>query len=402
MAIEVKLVSLGVSITEGTIVRWLKKEGDLVEKGEAVAEVETQKVDFEIYAPESGTLLKVLFPEQTMVKVDTIIALIGDLGEDVSIYSSKMASKEEAPIKEPEARVDIGKRPKTMTQTKAFPAAKMLAKKEGIDITQVQGTGPEGQITKDDVVRYVKDRGQSGDDDRIPELEDILPLVGIRKTIADAMTASVRTAAHVTTVAEVDMTELVNLRSEIKSQWKGEGINLTYVPFVIRAAVDGINQFPIMNSQIDDGSIVIKKYINFGVVVATQGGLINPVIKRVEKKNLKEIAKELERLTSHARDRKLSLDDIRGGTMTISNPGVFGAVLATPIIYQPQSSILWMGRIAKMPVVRDDTIVIRSMMYLCVSYDHRAVDGSTAAQFLQQIRKLLESPRQLLNRESGE
>jgi len=399
MAVEVKLVGLGVSITEGTIVRWLKKEGDLVKKGEVLAEVETQKVDFEIYAPESGTLLKVLFPEQTMVKVDTIIALIGDPGEDVSTCS-EMSSSEEVVLEKPEAsvdRVDMEKPPKTMTPTKAFPAAKMLAKKEGIDITEVEGTGPAGQITKDDVARYVKDRGQPGDDERIPELEDILPLVGIRKTIADAMTASVRTAAHVTTVAEVDMTDLVNLRSEIKSQWKGEGINLTYVPFVIRAAVDGIKQFPIMNSQIDDGRIVIKRYINFGVVVATQEGLINPVIKRVEKRSLEEIAKQVERVTNQARDRKLSLDDIRGGTITISNPGVFGAVLATPIIYQPQSSILWMGRIAKMPVVRDDTIVIRSMMYLCVSYDHRAIDGSTAAQFLQQIRRLLESPHQLMD-----
>jgi len=189
----------------------------------------------------------------------------------------------------------------------------------------------------------------------------------------------------------------VELRAEIGAKWKEEGINLTYVPFVIRAAVRGIEHFPVINSQIVDNTLVIKKYINFGVVVAIQEGLITPVIRRVETKGVKQISKELEEISLRARDRKLSLEDLRGGTITLSNPGVFGAVLATPIIYQPQSAILWMGRIAKMPVVRDEAIVIRSMMYLCLSYDHRAIDGSIAAQFLQHVRRVLEDPRQLLD-----
>ena len=193
------------------------------------------------------------------------------------------------------------------------------------------------------------------------------------------------------------MTELVRLRSEIGPKWKEGGISLTYVPFVIRAAVQGIVQFPIVNSQMLKDRIVVKKYINFGVVVAIQDGLITPVLKRVEGKGLKEIARTLDEVSTRARERKLTLEDMRGGTITLSNPGVFGAVLATPIIYQPQNAILWMGRIAKMPVVRDDAIVIRSMMYLCVSYDHRAIDGSIAAQFLQHVRRSLEDPRKLLD-----
>ena len=228
-------------------------------------------------------------------------------------------------------------------------------------------------------------------------MEEVLPLVGIRKAIADGMSNSVRTAAHVTTIAEVDMTDLAQLRSEVAPRWKEEGINLTYVPFVIRAAVSSIREFPIVNSQLLKDTIVVKKYVNFGVVVAIKEGLITPVIKRVDTMDLKQIARGLDEVSVRGRERKLTLEDMRGGTITLSNPGVFGAVIATPIIYQPQNAILWMGRIAKMPVVRNDNIVIRSMMYLCVSYDHRAIDGSIAAQFLQHIRKQLEAPQQLLN-----
>jgi pyruvate/2-oxoglutarate dehydrogenase complex dihydrolipoamide acyltransferase (E2) component len=341
MAVEVKLTSLGVSITEGTIVRWVKTEGEAVKKGQVLAEVETEKVNFEIYAPESGTLLKIFYPEKTIAKVDSTVALIGASAEDISAYLKKGAEAEIVAEKTPPIRE------RGVGEIKAFPAARMLAKQQGVDITEVQGTGPEGQVTKEDVARYIRDRSQTREQERIPELEEVLPLVGTRKAIADAMSMSVRTAAHVTTVAEVDMTELVQLRSEIRPQWREEGINLTYVPFVIRAAVDGIGQFPTVNSQIINDTIVIKKYINFGVIVAIKEGLINPVIKRVETKSLKQIAKELDEVLIRARDKKLSLEDIRGGTITLSNPGIYGAVLATPIIYQPQNAILWMGRISK-------------------------------------------------------
>ncbi len=394
MAVEVKLSSLGVSITTGTIVRWLKKEGERVAKGEILAEVETEKVNFEIVAPEAGVLLKILYGEKTLAKVEATVALIGAEGEDISGILERI-SKEE---KEPEERaLAFRRREKTAAGgIKVFPAAKILAKQHEIDLGEVTGTGPGGQITKEDVEKFIA-QGQPSQEGRIPELEEILPLVGIRKTIADGMLLSVRTAAHVTTVAEVDMSELVQLRSQMGPKWKEEGINLTYVPFVIRAAVQGIGRFPIINSQILKEQIIVKKYINFGVVVAIAEGLITPVLKRVETQSLKEIAKNMDKVSNRARERKLSLEDLRGGTLTLSNPGVFGAVLATPIIYQPQNAILWMGRIAKMPVVRDEAIVIRSMMYLCLSYDHRAIDGSIAAQFLQHVRRSLEDPRKLLD-----
>jgi len=394
MVAEVKLSSLGVSITEGTIVRWLKKEGERVEKGEILAEVETEKVNFEIVAPESGVLLKIFYGEKTIARADSTVALVGTEGEDISGYLERFSRKE----KEPEGKaVPSGRRERaTAGGVKAFPAAKFLAKEHGLDLGEVVGTGPEGQITREDVEKFIAQK-QPRQEGGIPELEEILPLVGIRKAIADGMSLSVRTAAHVTTVAEVDMTELVRLRSEIGPKWKEEGISLTYVPFVIRAAIQGIGQFPIVNSQTLKDRIVVKKYINFGVVVAIQEGLITPVLKRVESKGLKDIARNLDEVSGRARERKLTLEDMRGGTITLSNPGVFGAVLATPIIYQPQNAILWMGRIAKMPVVRDDAIVIRSMMYLCVSYDHRAIDGSIAAQFLQHLRRSLEDPQKLLD-----
>jgi pyruvate/2-oxoglutarate dehydrogenase complex dihydrolipoamide acyltransferase (E2) component len=393
MAFEVKLSSLGVSITEGTIVRWLKQEGDRVEKGEILAEVETEKVNFEIVAPEAGILLKVFCGEKTIAKAEATVALVGAEGEDVSAWVEKIRQEREGP--EGEAP-PLEKRERTAAEkTKAFPAAKFLAKEHGIDLAEVTGTGPGGQVTKEDVEKFIA-RKQPRREEGIPDLEEILPLVGIRKAIADGMSLSVRTAAHVTTVAEVDMTELVKLRAELGPQWKDEGISLTYVPFVVRAAARGIEKFPIINSQTLPDRIIVKKYINFGVVVAIAEGLVTPVLKRVESKSVKEIARMMEDISARARERKLSLEDIRGGTITLSNPGTFGAVLATPIIYQPQNAIVWMGRIAKMPVVREDAIVIRSMMYLCLSYDHRAIDGSIGAQFLQSVRKSLEAPVTLL------
>jgi len=393
MAFEVKLSSLGVSITEGTIVRWLKQEGDRVEKGEILAEVETEKVNFEIVAPEAGVLLKVFYGEKTIAKAEATVALVGTEGEDVSAMVEKVLQER----KEPEEKAAPPNKKERVAggKTRAFPAAKFLAKEHGIDLAEVTGTGPGGQVTKEDVEKFMA-RKQPRREEGIPELEEILPLVGIRKAIADGMSLSVRTAAHVTTVAEVDMTELVRMRTDLAPKWKDEGIGLTYVPFVIRAAARGIEKFPIINSQTLADRIIVKKYINFGVVVAIAEGLITPVLKRVESRSVKEIARMMEDISPRARDRKLGLEDIRGGTITLSNPGVFGAVLATPIIYQPQNALLWMGRIAKMPVVREDAVVIRSMMYLCLSYDHRAIDGSIGAQFLQSVRKSLETPATLL------
>jgi pyruvate/2-oxoglutarate dehydrogenase complex dihydrolipoamide acyltransferase (E2) component len=393
MAFEVKLSSLGVSITEGTIVRWLKREGDRVEKGEILAEVETEKVNFEIVAPETGILLKVFYGEKTIAKAEATVALVGAEGEDVSAYLEKVRQEKEEPGEKAAPSEKRGKA--AGARVRAFPAARLLAKERGIDPAEVTGTGPGGQVTREDVERFIS-RKMPPPEAGIPDLEEILPLVGIRKAIADGMSLSVRTAAHVTTVAEVDMTELVQLRSELAPQWKEEGISLTYVPFVIRAAARGIEKFPILNSQTLADRIVVKKYVNFGVVVAIAEGLVTPVLKRVESRSVKEIARMMEDVSARARERKLTLEDMRGGTITLSNPGVFGAVLATPIIYQPQNALLWMGRIAKMPAVREDAVVIRSMMYLCLSYDHRAIDGSIGAQFLQSVRKSLEDPGKLL------
>ena len=393
MAFEVKLSSLGVSITEGTIVRWLKKEGDQVQKDEILAEVETEKVNFEIVAPEAGILLKILYGEKTIAPVDSTVALIGEPGEDLSAYLTPKIQQEKAAGEKPLSPARTGQ--PSGGAVKASPAAKMLAKQVGVEVAEVPGTGPGGRITKEDVEKFSAQK-QPKVEGGVPELEEVIPLIGIRKAIADGMSLSVKTAAHVTTIAEVDMTELVKLRSEIGPRWKEEGFNLTYVPFVIRAAVDGIRQFPILNSQMLPDSILVKKYINFGVVVSIQEGLVTPVLQRVESKSVKEIAQALDEISARARDRKLSLQDMRGGTITLSNPGVFGAVIATPIIYPPQNSILWMGRIAKAPVVRNDDIVIRSMMYLCLSYDHRIIMGAQAVRFLQVVKKNLENPYPLL------
>lgn len=396
MAIEVRLSGMGINITEATIGKWLKQEGEAVSKGEALGEAESEKVNFEIIAPEAGTLLKCLCEEGAAASVDSLIAVLGTPGEDISAIMLEACRDERAPedpLKSVNQELPLTvDNSKTMPATvNALPAAKMLAKQRGIDIADIFGTGPGGRITVEDVKNF-NGRKQSTAETFDSEREEVIPISGMREAIADAMMASVRNSATVTTVAEIDMTGLCELRVRLKEEWAKEELAPSFVPFVIHAAVEGIRRFPLINSEIRGDKLIIKKYINFGVVVAVEDALVTPVLRDVQDKNIKQITRELSVLTAKAKARKLSGEELRGGTITLSNPGIFGAVLATPIIYPPQNAVLWMGRIAKLPVVRDDKIVIRSMMYLCLSYNHRALDGNIAAQFLQHVRQVLEIP----------
>lgn len=395
MAIEVRLSGMGINIAEATIAKWLKQEGDVVGKGDILGEAESEKVNFEIVAPESGTLLKRLHEEGAKAPVDSIIAVLGNPGEDISAIM-QAAAIESSQAGKPTVSAVAESIPKPAA-INALPAAKLLAKQRGVDIADVRGTGPGGRVTLDDVQNYSENEHlAAGTAD--PQREEVISMAGMRKVIADAMLASVRNSATVTTVAEIDMTELGELRGRLKSQWAKDELVPSFVPFVIVAAIDGIRRFPAINSEIRGDVLIVKKYVNFGVVVAVEDGLVTPVLRDAQAKTAKEITRDLAALTARAKARQLSAEELRGGTITLSNPGTFGAVMATPIIYPPQNAVLWMGRIAKTPVVRDDKIVIRSMMYLCLSYDHRALDGNIAAQFLQHVRQLLETPDALFQR----
>jgi 2-oxoglutarate dehydrogenase complex dihydrolipoamide succinyltransferase (E2) component len=389
MAKEVRLAALTESMLEGTITGWLKQVGESVDAGEPLLEVETDKANVEVPSPHSGTLLRILVPEGEVAPVDGLLAYIGGPSEEVETGPRPVHA--EVDVSTPEvARERLrSDEPGLSGPRRISPVARRLAKEHGIDdLAQVQGTGPRGLITADDVRQLI-----TSDGDGAPSLrktkygnEEIVPLKGIRKTIADRMALSRRTAADVTTFTEVDVTALMNLRCET---------DITVTAYVVRAVVEGLKEFPAVNSSLIDDQIIIKHYINVGVAVALEDGLVVPVIHNAQNKSLVGIAQELAELTSKARSGSLSLDELSGGTFTVTNSGIFGSAFFTPIINYPESAILGVGKIERKPIVIGDGIFIRSMMYLATSYDHRVIDGATAVRFLQSVKAHLEDPASL-------
>ncbi|MBI5967601.1 MAG: 2-oxo acid dehydrogenase subunit E2 [Deltaproteobacteria bacterium] len=402
MAFEVQMPSLGLSIAEGTIEQWLKKEGDRVEKGDLLVAIMTEKVTVEIPAGVSGILLKIICPAGTKVKVGQTIAFIGSPGEIVEAIPTTA----EAPIPPPAHSSGHLFTLKERGDLKVSPLALRIATEHGVDIRQVAAQYPGEKIGKDEVLEFIEKRkGKGPEKETVPPFsgaavmgdEEVKPLSGPLRAMAEHMALSARTAARVTTIAEVDMTELIKLRNSLKEKFQQEyGINLTFVPFIMRAIWEGVKEFPILNASLRGEEVVIHGQVNVGVAVDTGESLLVPVVKDVANKGIVELSREVTRLTEKAREGRLSLQDIQGGTISLTNAGVYGALLATPIIHQPQSAILWMGKIMETPVVRDGEIVIRSMMYLCFSYDHRIIMGAQAVRFLQVVKRALENPYPLL------
>jgi 2-oxoglutarate dehydrogenase complex dihydrolipoamide succinyltransferase (E2) component len=404
MAVEVQMPSIGLSIPEGTIERWLKKEGDSVAKGELLVAITTEKVTVEIPAEVSGVLLKIICPAGTKVKVGQTIAIIGGAGER-SEAVPKAGEVQYTPVSQSQAasrhteRVGRG-------DLKVSPLAVKIAADHGVDIQEVAAQFPGKKIGKDEVLDFIeKKKGKApGKELGAPPLaggvagdEEAKPLSGPLRAMAEHMGTSVRTAARVTTMAEVDMTELAKLRKALKEKFQQEyKVNLTFVPFVMRAMAEGVKEFPIVNASLRGEEVIYHRSVNVGVAVDTGESLLVPVVKDVGRKTILELSREVIQISEKARDGKLSLQDIQGGTISLTNAGVYGALLATPIIHQPQSAILWMGKVMETPVVRDGQIVIRSMMYLCLSYDHRIIMGAQAVRFLQIVKKNLETPHPLL------
>jgi 2-oxoglutarate dehydrogenase complex dihydrolipoamide succinyltransferase (E2) component len=414
MKVDVVMPEMGESISEGTIAKWLKKPGDPVERDEAILEITTDKIDSEIPAPGAGVLGEVLVEEGQTVEVGTVLARIdteSDAPEPRKTEEPKEAEKAreegepEKPEVEPAAAAESDARGKADS---AFsPVARNLARKEGLtkaDMEKIEGSGRGGRVRKEDVVRYIESRSDETDgappeeavaesadghpDDRV----EVIEMTPMRRMIAEHMVRSKRTSPHTYTVAEVDMTRIVRFRDSIKGRFEREnGFNLTYTPFVLHAAVLALKAHPLVNSSVEGDTIIRKDFINLGVAVALESGLIVPVIKGADEKNLLGLARSAHDLAVRAQTRKLSPEEVQGGTFTVTNPGVFGNVFGLAIINQPQLAILGVGAIKKRPVVVDDAIAIRSIMYLSLSYDHRAIDGALAARFLQEIRGILEN-----------
>ncbi len=409
MSVVVKLPQLGESVVEGTVARWLVKEGDRVERDQPLVEVTTDKVDAEIPAPESGVIEAILAAEGAVVPVGGELVRIG----------AGAAARSGAPTAAPAAAARASEpRP----APRPTPAAKRAAEEAGVDVAQLEATGPAGRVRRADVERagqrpsapapaaasatLARPAARTRDDAdaaararfgsyAIQEGDRVIPMSPLRKLVAEHMVYSKRTSPHVGTVAEVDLGGVAALREKHKRAFQqAHGLPLTFLPFVVHATVRALRDFPALNASVLEQSIVEKRDIHIGVAVETDKGLVVPVVRHADRLSLAGLAAALEDLSSRARSKKLTADELKGGTFTISNPGRTGNLYGFAIINQPQVGILRMGEIVKRPMVREmdgqDAIVIRPTMHIALSYDHRAVDGAPANGFLHRVRVLLE------------
>ena len=432
MSIAVELPSLGESVFEGTVSRWLVGEGEWVEVDQPIVEVTTDKVDAEIPAPSAGVIESIHAAEGDVVEVGAVLAKIDPDGKPAANASSEPARVPAPPAAPVATAPSVAAAPPvapasahSLDGPAATPVARRVAEDAAIDLRQVQGTGSAGRVTKDDVLRH-----QSGAAEmRAPipvqpvqaaptapvaaaprkparpaptfgyELQPgdrVIPMTPMRRIISDHMVYSKRTSPHVGTVAEVDLSRIVRLRNKHKRAFLDSyGIGLTFLPFIVHAVVRALREFPALNASVTNDAIIEKQDIHIGVATETEKGLVVPVVRNADRLSLAGTAMAIDDLATRARTKKLSADDLKGGTFTISNPGRQGNLYGFAIINQPQVGILRMGEIAKRAVVRsldgEDAIVIRTMMYMALSYDHRAVDGAPANGFLFRIRELLEA-----------
>ena len=408
MPTNVIMPQLGESVVEGTISKWLKQEGESVKEYDPLMEVNTDKVDTEIPAPASGVLLRILVPAGTVVKAGTPVAVIGQMGEAVPSGGAPAASPAKpAPVSVPAtaatAVAAVGVVSTAGRGDLGFisPVVSKIARENNLDLRLVRGTGQGSRITKQDVLAYLA-ASPSGPTPAsaatrpasaaVPAAKpgDSIPVVGIRKSIAEHMVLIEHTAPHVTTVFEVDMSRVAAHRDLNKAVFARDGVNLTYTAYFVVAAVAGLKAVPLVNSQWAEDKIILKRECNIGMAVALEEGLIVPVIKNAEDKSLLRIAREVNDLAQRARGKALKPDEVQGGTFTITNHGVSGSLFATPIISQPQTGILGVGLMQKRAVVINDAIAIRPMVYLSLTFDHRILDGAVADAFLAQVKETLE------------
>jgi pyruvate dehydrogenase E2 component (dihydrolipoamide acetyltransferase) len=449
MAVDIVMPQMGESIFEGTITKWLKKPGDKVERDEPLFEISTDKVDAEIPSPAAGILKEIKVGEGKTVPIQTVVGVIDAAGAPAGAGASSSAAapapaKAAAPAPSPKAAPappSTSAPPKPAPVTTPAPAAaapaqqegerihtsplvRRLAKEHGIDLSTVPGTGAGGRISKQDLEAVIAAGGArpaspaarpsvpipppapgvSGGpvhvafESAVPREKiyfgtyEVQPMSTMRQRIAEHMIASKRVSAHVYSVDEIDMTKVASLRAEAKDEFeKRNETKLTFMPFFVKAAVAGLRAYPVLNASLDGTNVVLHKEINIGIAVALDWGLIVPVVKNADEKNLLGVQRALNDLAERARSKKLKPEEVQEGTFSITNPGVFGGLFGLPVISQPNVGILGLGAIEKRPVVINDAIAIRSMCYVTLSYDHRVVDGAIAHQFLRKVKETLET-----------
>jgi len=425
---DVVMPQMGESIVEGTLTKWLKKAGDHVERDEPLFEISTDKVDTEIPSPAAGTLSEILVEEGKTVGINTVVAKIEEGG--AAAAAKPPAKPAAAPAPPPAAPVAAAPAPpaaKPAAPAPPPPAAapeapadpagplsplvRKLARENSVDLGRVTGTGAGGRITKQDVESYIAAQQSAPAAPAAAPAKPapapavttppaaggqaktrVEPMSTMRIKIAEHMIMSQATSAHVTTIHRVDMTKVARMRARNKDDFQARhGIALTFLPFVVRASVEALRAYPLLNASIDGSNIIYHNEINIGIAVALENGLIVPVIRQADEKNVLGLQRAIVDLAARARSRQLKPDEVQGGTFSISNFGSFGSVMATPVINQPQVAILGVGAVTKDPVVIDDAIAIRSTCYLSLSFDHRLIDGALGDQFTAKVKSVLES-----------
>jgi pyruvate dehydrogenase E2 component (dihydrolipoamide acetyltransferase) len=382
------LPDLGEGITEGEIRKWLVKEGDSIEEHQTVLELETDKAVVEVPSPRKGKVVKIHKEEGEIAKVGEVLITIAEEGE--AVEEKPKAKVEEAAVEErPKSVSVVGVLPEEEEEILATPAVRALAKELTVELETIKGSGPGGSITKDDVVKASKKTKKAEDQYGIVER---VPLKGIRRTISKNLMTAQQTTVFVTVMEEADVTELWDIREREKKTLQETGIHLTFLPFFIKAVQYSLKEHPYLNASIDGEEIIVKKYYSIGIAVNTPDGLIVAVIKDVDKKPVRQLASEIQDLSQKARERKIKLEDLRGSSFTFSNWGHFGGTFATPVINYPDAAILGTGRISDKPWVREGQIVIRKILPLSLTFDHRVTDGADASTFLSKVVHYLEDP----------
>jgi len=409
MFVEIKVPSLGESVVEATVAKWYKNEGDSVSVDEPLLELETDKVTLEVPSPSNGRIQKINAEEGSTVEVG---AILGSIDENASIdqkvkqsepvnENSVTTSEKIIPekVKSPQ-KEEMSIQVDNLNNQKLSPAVRKIAAEKNININTVTSSREDGRITKSDVINYQNIEKQENTPQTIRQTdkrEERVPMSRLRQTIAKRLKDAQNNAAMLTTFNEVDMSELIKTRNDHKLEFeKKYGVKLGFMSFFVKACITALRDIPEVNAEIENNDVIYKNFYNIGVAVGTDQGLVVPVVKDADKKSLVEVEKEIYQLGQKARSGQLSIEDMQGGTFTISNGGVYGSLMSTPILNPPQSGILGMHKIEERPIAIDGEITIRPMMYLALSYDHRIVDGKGAVTFLVRVKEGLEDPSRLL------
>jgi 2-oxoglutarate dehydrogenase E2 component (dihydrolipoamide succinyltransferase) len=414
MAVELKVPAVGESITEVEVGEWLKSEGERAEKDENVVVIETEKVTFELSAPVSGTVTKVLKQRGEAAAVGEVIGYMeaGEAAEQRQPNGSAKETEKKPAVQDPETRREEHKETplKTRAQPRVMPAARRVLAERGLEPEKVKATGPGGRLLKEDALRQSESAGGMREKEaradetpapaaeaRATRQEEAVPMSPMRRRIAQRLVEAQQTAALLTTFNEIDMSAVGSLRQKHQASFQEKyRVKLGFMSFFVKAAIEALKLVPQVNAEIRDNAIVYRNYYDIGVAVGSGKGLVVPVLRNAERLSFAEIELAIADFARRAQESKLKLDELQGGTFTISNGGIYGSLLSTPIVNPPQSGILGMHAIQERPVARDGTVVVRPMMYVALTYDHRIVDGREAVTFLRRIKEAIEEPARIL------